>query len=86
MSIELTKEEVAEVLPSLKRYVREEWEQDLSDLRAKLFLDYVLKEIAPLAYNRGVKDAEHYFRAQAEDLPGSCFEPPLTYWLPKRKP
>ena len=85
MSIELTKEELAEVLPSLRRYFREEMDEELTELRSKLVLDYILKEIAPFAYNRGVKDAERYFRARVEELPAVCFEDPLTYWLPKRK-
>jgi uncharacterized protein (DUF2164 family) len=85
VSIDLTKEEMGEIIPSLKRYAREELELELSDLRAKLLLDYIQKEIAPFAYNRGVKDAENYFRTKVEDLSGTCFEPALTYWLPKRK-
>lgn len=85
MSIELTKEEVAAVIPSLQRYVREELEVELSEMRAKFLLEYILKEVGPFAYNRGVADAEAYFRARVEDLPGTCFEPAMTYWLPKRK-
>jgi uncharacterized protein (DUF2164 family) len=54
-------------------------------MRAKFLLDYVMKEIAPFAYNRGVKDAEGYFRTKVEDLPATCFEDGLTYWVPKRK-
>ena len=85
MSIELTKAEVATVIPSLQRYAREELETELSELRAKFLLEYFLKELGPLAYNRGVADAEAYFRTRVEDLPGTCFEPAMTYWLPKRK-
>jgi hypothetical protein len=44
-----------------------------------------MKEIAPFVYNKGVSDAEAYFRAKIEDLPATCFEPGLTYWLKKRK-
>ena len=43
------------------------------------------KEIAPFAYNKGVKDAESYFRGRIEDLSGTFFEPALTYWLKKKK-
>jgi uncharacterized protein (DUF2164 family) len=84
MSIELTKEEVATIIPSLQRYAREELEVELSEMRAKFLLEYILKEVGPFAYNRGVADAEAYFRARVEDLPGACFEPAMTYWLPKR--
>ena len=85
MPIELTKEEVADVIPSLRRYFREELELEISEMRAKFLLNYFLKEIAPFAYNQGVKDAESYFRGRVEDLSGTCFEPALTYWLKKKK-
>lgn len=80
MAIELSKDEIAEVLPSLKRYVREELGEDIGDLKAKLLLDYILREIGPYAYNRGVRDAEAYFRQRLEELPDVCFEEALTYW------
>ncbi|HXI84747.1 MAG TPA: DUF2164 domain-containing protein [Verrucomicrobiae bacterium] len=85
MAIELTKEEVADVIPSLRRYFKEELELEISEMRAKFLLSYFLKEIAPFAYNKGVKDAETYFRGRVEDLSGTCFEPALTYWLKKKK-
>jgi len=85
MAIELTKEEIADVIPSLRRYFREELELEISEMRAKFLLNYFLKEIAPFAYNKGVKDAESYFRSRVEDLSGTCFEPALTYWLKKKK-
>jgi uncharacterized protein (DUF2164 family) len=103
MPIELTKEEVADVIPSLRRYCKEELELDISEMRAKFLFNYFLKgaecspgcarraeclpsaQIAPFAYNQGVKDAESYFRGRVEDLSGTCFEPALTYWLKKKK-
>ncbi len=85
MAIELTKEEIADVIPSLRRYFKEELELEISEMRAKFLLNYFLKEVAPFAYNKGVKDAESYFRGRVEDLSGTCFEPALTYWLKKKK-
>jgi len=85
MAIELTKQEIEAIIPSLRKYFKEELEQELSEMRAKFLLDYFLKEIAPLAYNKGVKDAELYFRAKIEDLPAICFEEGLTYWYQKKK-
>ena len=43
-------------------------------------LEYVLNEIAPFAYNQGVEDAQKYFLRMTEDLPGTCFQEPMTYW------
>ena len=85
MAIELKKQEIADLIPSLQKYFREDLEQELSELQAKFLLKYILKEIAPYAYNQGVNDAESYFRSKLEDLSGTCFEPSLTYWLKKRK-
>jgi uncharacterized protein (DUF2164 family) len=85
MSIQLDKQETKEVIFSLQKYFREELEQEINEMRAKFLLDYILKEIAPLAYNKGVKDAETYFRAKIEDLSGVCFEDGLGYWANKKK-
>lgn len=85
MSLELDKEQTAALLGSLRRYAREELDTELSELRAKLLLDYILQEVGPFAYNRGVKDAEQYFRAKVEDLPATCFEDGLTYWTKRKK-
>ena len=47
--------------------------------------DYLVKEIGPLAYNCGVRDAEKFLRRRLEDLPATCFEPALTHWTVKKK-
>jgi len=85
MAIELTKQEIADSIPSLQKFFREELELELNEMHAKFLLGYFLKEIAPFVYNKGVHDAESFFRAKIEDLSGVCFEPGLTYWLKKRK-
>ena len=85
MAIQLSKPEIETIVPSLRKYFKEELELDLSEMRAKFVLDYFLKEIAPFAYNQGVKDAESHFRAKVEELPAICFEEPLTYWRAQRK-
>ena len=85
MSLELNKEDLPAIVASLQRYFREELDTELSEMRAKFLLDYIQKEIAPFAYNRGVNDAERYFRTKVEDLSATCFEDGLTYWVVKRK-
>jgi uncharacterized protein (DUF2164 family) len=85
MEFDLTKQESGEAIYSLKKYFASELETELGDLRAKLLLDYILKEFGPLAYNRGVQDAERFMRARVEDLSATCFEQPLTYWQSKKQ-
>ena len=85
MPMELTKQEIEEIIPSLRKFCREELETELSEMRAKFLLDFFQKEIAPYAYNHGVRDSESYIRTKLEDLPATCFEEGLTYWTKKRK-
>lgn len=85
MIIELTPVELEQVIPSLQKFFREEFEQELSEMKARFLLEYFLKEVGPFAYNKGVKDAEQYFRSKTEDLTGICYEDPLTYWTRKKK-
>jgi len=85
MAIELTPPEFEQGIPSIQKFFREEFEQELSELRARFLLEYFLKEIGPFAYNKGVKDAEQYFRTKTEDLTAICYEDPLTYWTRKKR-
>jgi uncharacterized protein (DUF2164 family) len=85
MPLEIPAQQTSEIIHSLQKYVASELDQDIGDLQARLLLDYILKEIAPIAYNAGVRDAEQFLRGKLEDLPATCFEPELTYWQKKRK-
>jgi uncharacterized protein (DUF2164 family) len=85
MAIELSKTEKADIIYSIQKFFREELETEISEMSAGFLLNYFMKEIAPFAYNNGVKDAESYFRGKVEDLSATCFEDGLTYWVKKRK-
>jgi uncharacterized protein (DUF2164 family) len=85
MAIKLQPQQTDDSVASLKKYFSTELELELSELRAGMLLDYILKEIAPLAYNQGVSQAEEFMRSKLEDMTATCFEPELTYWHKKRK-
>ena len=85
MALELTPQDFEQIIPSVQKYFREEMAVELSEIRARFLLEYFQQEIAPLAYNQGVKDAEQYFRTKTEDLTGTCFEAPMTYWTRRKK-
>ena len=79
-SSQIPKEQKQDFIESLKRFFTETLDADLSDLQAGFFLDYIMTEIAPFAYNQGVEDAQKFFASKVEDLPGTCFQEALTYW------
>ena len=85
MPLELSKETVREIIPSLRRFLAEELEMEVGEMQAGFLLDYILKEIAPFAYNKGVKDSEAFLRAHLQDLGNTCFEEELTFWKKRKK-
>lgn len=80
MNLPLSQDQKADLIESLRRFAAEELDAEWSEVRAGFVLEYFLKEIAPLAYNKGVEDARGQLARLAEDLPGTCFEEPLRYW------
>lgn len=80
MPLKLSSDQKKEALRSIGRYFAEELDTELGDLQAGLLLDYVMKEIAPLAYNQGVEDARRFLAEKSEDLAATCFEHAFTYW------
>lgn len=78
--MEIPAEETDALVHSLQQYLREEFDQDPSDLKARLMLNYIWDEIAPFAYNAGVKDAQDFMRARNEELPDTVFRDGLSYW------
>lgn len=66
---------MADAIPAVQQFIEEELEIEIGELKARLLIEFFAKEIGPHAYNRGVDDAESYFRAKLEDLKGTCFEP-----------
>ena len=83
MAIELSADLKKQLHASIKRYFVEHLDEDIGDLKAGLLLDYCLKEIGPVVYNRAIADAQAYFQERVVDLEGVCYEKEFTYWAPK---
>lgn len=80
MTPSFSKEQKAGIVSSIQRFFAENLDSDLSELQAGFLLEYVMREIAPYAYNQGVEDAQKHFTKASEDLSGICFQQALTYW------
>jgi uncharacterized protein (DUF2164 family) len=80
MTVALSEETDLKAVASLKRYFKEQHEEELGDLQARLLLDFIMKEIAPSIYNIAITDAQTYLRDRVADLDGACFEPEFGYW------
>ena len=82
MSIELPDDTATRAVASIKRYVSEELDHDIGDLKAQLFLQFILKEIAPSVYNGALADAQVYLHERVSDLEGACGAAEFGYWPP----
>jgi uncharacterized protein (DUF2164 family) len=69
-----------QALASLKRYVSENLDQEIGDLKADLLLDYVLREIGPTIYNQAIADAKAFFQERTADLDAVCYQKEFSYW------
>ncbi len=80
MSINLSDDARTQSISSIKRYFAEELELDIGELKADMFLEFVLKEIAPSVYNEAIADAQAYLRERLIDLDGVCSATEFGYW------
>ena len=85
MAIKLSPDATRKLQASIKRYVAENLEQDIGDLKAGLLLDYCVREIGPTIYKQAIADAQAYLQGRIEDLEGVCHEQEFTFW-PSQKP
>ena len=82
MPIRIAPEITKQLQASIKRYVAENLDEEIGDLKAGLFLDYCLQEIGAVVYNQAIADAQAYFTGRVADLEGVCHQDELTYWAP----
>ena len=76
MSLPLSKEQKKEIIHSIRRFFNEKLELELSQVQAGFLLKYFFHEIAPLAYNQGVEDAQKYLIRLAEAYREPTFRNP----------
>jgi uncharacterized protein (DUF2164 family) len=80
MAITLPKDTETFLVASLQRYAAQELDLELGDLKAKLFLDYVVREVGPSLYNLAIADAQVTLQTRVEELGVDRYEAEFTYW------
>ena len=80
MTISLSDDARKQAITSLQRYLAEEFEQEVGELKAGLLLEFFLTEIAPSVYNGAIADAQAYLRDRVADLDGACAAVEFAYW------
>lgn len=83
MKIELDENKRRDAVASIQRYAGENLAEPLGDLAAGQMLQFFLEEIAPVIYNRGVRDASARVQGRLEDIEGELFVEEFGFWKSK---
>ena len=66
--IKISSEKRIEMMSSIKSYFLEQRDEEIGDLAASLFLDFITEELAIEFYNQGVYDSYKYMSDRVEDV------------------
>jgi uncharacterized protein (DUF2164 family) len=86
MTIELSKEDRQQAVSSIERYFRENMEEKIGNVAASGLLGFILEDIGPSIYNKGVADAQERIQARAMELDFEVHEEEFSYWKKYDKP
>lgn len=81
MAIELTREARQNAISSLQKYFEVNIEQPIGNLAAGALLGFILEEIGPGIYNKGVTDAQERMQLRLSELDDEVHEDEFQYWL-----
>lgn len=84
MAIKLSKDTEERLLTSLQRYCANNFDEEIGNLKARLLLDFCLREIGPSIYNQAVQDAQAVMQEKIAELDTNCYETEFAYWQKKR--
>lgn len=80
MTIELSKEARKEAIASIERYFQENMEEKIGNVAAAGLLGFLLEEIGPSIYNKGVADAQERMQMRISELDIEVHEDEFGYW------
>jgi len=83
MAIKLDRDNEARLLASLQRFCTEHFDEGIGSLKARLLLDFCLREIGPSIYNQAVLDAQEAMQQKIAEIDAQCYEPEFAYWQKK---
>jgi uncharacterized protein (DUF2164 family) len=80
MTIELNKEDRAQLITSIERYFAENMDEKIGNVAAGALLGFFLEELGPLVYNKAVAQAQERLRARVDELDLEVHEDVFQYW------
>ena len=74
-ALRLSREDREKAVASIRRYLADELDLEVGDLKAGFVLDFFLEELGPTVYNRAIAEARAYLEERVGDLEGVCHRP-----------
>ncbi len=84
MAIKLNKDAEERLIASLQRYCGENLDEEVGELKARLLLDFCVREIGPSIYNQAILDAQAAMQDKVAEIEHTCYETEFPYWQKKR--
>ena len=75
MRIKLNEDRKSEIVRALMGYFSSEFDEEISEFRARKLVDFMLQQIGPSQYNQAIGDARKYMQEKLDDLDTEFFEP-----------
>jgi len=72
--IKFSKEETEILAKKLQLYFSEELDQEIGQFDAQFLLDYILEEIGPYFYNRGLYDAQSILENRMDSISDAIYD------------
>jgi uncharacterized protein (DUF2164 family) len=81
MTIELSKEAKQKAIESIRKFFELNLEEPIGNLTAGALLGFILEEIGPSIYNKGVADAQQRMQAHLSEIDYEVQADEFPYWL-----
>lgn len=79
MRVKLTGDRRERMLASIRKYFKDQFDEEVSEFRAEAMLDFFVRELGPPVYNQAIRDAYAFMQEKISDLEGEVYEPEDPY-------
>ena len=75
MAVKLDEARRAQLIEELQAHFKQNFDEQLSEVRAAQILEFFLGSLGPQVYNQAVQDARAFFQQKLDDLDGEVYLP-----------
>jgi uncharacterized protein (DUF2164 family) len=75
MEIKLSNERKKEIIEDVQSYFRNEFNEDIGDLKSEMFVDFLIEKLGAKIYNQAISDAYSFIQDKLIDLESILYIP-----------